>query len=508
MPKSKVVLATAIAAVLLGGGAWFLVSRQEAASSVTEAVVASDSGESRRLPEVRDVPSDLVRWIDATLWRNGLLDMRDSFLAEDPSLRTRLAHDSADGRNVWKVDFSGLPVSVLGRPGGAAGPARDEEWTEFDIAVRVHRARFCHEDDPGLAGIPGWLEAKVSGLDEQTCTPADDVGLVQRWFRATFGELPEPGEVSGPVGKSPTAIRVRCLAADTLRSIGLLRSLGLDTLEFDGCRFDEGSQMLLAQMDLRQLVLKNVAAPALDFSSGRIPDEMRVEGGEVNVVMLPFDCPDGKTYCEDEERMVKGGRLVLRDVPVCDTGFAASLARRGVVLENPRCADYPVELIEARDRMRAGWQEIFADPQAVAARRYDSLEPSEVRLSTGDALRTWAYSTTDWDYCEDDGPYPDGFSTDTWEVGKDWINDERVGHFARGEAIALTFRGKTVRAGLTKAQVIAILGRPTVNRGSYLAWGVHNQDCIDDLDGIVARFDSQGRLESLLEHIEMECGGC
>lgn len=508
MSKSKAVLAAAIAAVFLGAAAWFLVSRRAGAPQAPETAVSSDADSSRRTPEVKDVPWELVRWIDATLWRNGLLDIRDSFLVEDPTRRTRLAHDSVDGRIVWRVDFSDLPVSVLGRPGSAAVPVRSEEWTEFDIAVRVHRARFCHEDDPGLAGVPGWLDGKVSGLDEQACAPADDVALALRWYRTSFGRAPRPGEFSGGEGRAPTAIRIRCSVGDSLRSIGLLRQTGVDTLEFDGCRFDESAQMLLAQMDLDRLVLKNVAAPALDFTSGRIPNEMWVEGGAVNVVMLPYICPDGKIYCDEEEKVVAGGRLVLRDVPVCDTGFAAAIAGHGVVLENPRCADYPVELLEARDRMRAGWQEIFADPEAVAAKRYDSLEPSEMKLATEGLLQTWAYSTTDWDYCEDDGPYPDGFSTDAWETGKDWINDERVGHFVRGEAIALTFRGKTVRAGLTKAQVISILGRPTVNRGDYLAWGVHNQDCINDLDGIVARFDAQGRLESVLKNIEMDCGGC
>lgn len=502
MPKTRIVLITAIAALALGGAAWFLMSRSGGSESIVEESVPSDSAAARQAKEVKDVPWELVRWIDATLWRNGILDMRDSFLAEDPARRTRLDHDTLYGKTIWHVDLSGLPVSTLGRPG------REEEWTEFDIAVRLHRARFCHENDPGLSGVPGWMESKVSGLDEQACTPADDLAQVQRWFQATFASAPDPGEVSGPAGKSPTAIRVRCSAGDTLRSIGLLRSSGVDTLEFDGCRFDEGTQMLLAQMDLKQLVLKNVTAPALDFTSGRIPADMRVEGGVVNVVLMPTECPDGKTYCEDEERRVAGGRLVVREAPVCDTSVVGFMTRMGAVVENPRCADYPLELIEARDRMRAGWQEIFTDPEAVAAKRYDSLEPSEMKLATEGLLQTWAYSTTDWDYCEDDGPYPDGFSTDAWETGKDWINDERVGHFVRGEAIALTFRGKTVRAGLTKAQVIAILGRPTVNRGDYLAWGVHNQDCINDLDGIVARFDSQGRLESLLEHIEMECGGC
>lgn len=503
MSKSRIALVAALAALALGGAGWYLIPRAGRSAPVAAADTTSDSASSRQEKEVKDVPWELVRWIDATLWRNGILDMRDSFLAEDPAARTRLDHDTLYGKTIWHVDFSGLPVSTLGKRRGG-----DEDWTEFDVSVRLHHARFCHEGEPGEAGISAWMDSKVSGLDEQSCAPADDAAQALRWFRTSFARAPRSGEFSGPAGRAPTAIRVRCAEGDSLRSIGLLRQLGIDTLEFDGCRFDEGTQMLLAQMDLKQLVLRNVAAPALDFTAGRIPGEMRVEGGAVNVVLMPVECPDGKSYCEDSERVVDGGRLVLRDVPVCDTSVVGYLGRLGAVLESPRCTDYPQELVEARDRMRAGWREIYADAEAVTAKRYDSLKPEDLAMEPKDPLQTWAYSTTDWDYCEEDGPFPDGFSTDAWRAGKDWIDDDRTGLFLRGDAIAFAYRGKPLRAGLTKAQVVAILGRPSVNRGAYLAWGVHNEDCISDPDGLVLRFDEQGRLESLLKNIDFECGGC
>ena len=491
MNKTRIALFVALPAIaLLVAAGWFFHGTR-----TTPGLEVPSSRESDR---PSDVPEQLSSMIDASLWNSGLWSMRDSFLAAEPAHRTRLKRDSTQAGVLWNLDFSNLPIGELG-----SADIGDE--SEFQVKVHLRGARLCGDSK---AMVSDWIRGHATGLNESRCSGADDLATAQTWFRDNFGRHPTASEMSGPAGRRPTAIRVSCSSGDSLRDLARLRSAPPDTLEITTCALGSSEQVGMHFLALKRLVLRDVPDSALELGATRVSREISIEGGNATYLWVPRACPDTTGNCDwKDERLPSGLSIQASRTPLCSPSRTADLVRAGVIITNARCGDYPTTLHLQRQAFLDEWKALVGDDIAAHLRSdYDTLASDSLPdFARGDTTFSEVQSTYDWNGC-DESSYPKGFSENRSHFGHGWIDDSQ-GQFFTAEGIQATAKGKSIRAGMTRAELIALVGRPSLAEASFLAWSV-NDGCSGDSPKLRAHFDAQGRLDAWDVDNGGGCGDC
>jgi hypothetical protein len=500
MSKKKIVLTAGISILALLAALLWIGARHHAKmdgqmSTDTTAVVPNSSA----FTAPDDVPGQLSTWIEGCLWQSGLWAMRDSFLSMDPGKRTRLRKDTIGHATVpvWHVDFSNLPVSTLDAEGGESGD-------EYEVELKLEGSRICSTKE-----IPEWIRSRTTGIGHGSCSGADDLGLAMTWFQHNFHRAPSQAEISGPANRGPTTIRVRCAKGDSLSELGLLVSLAPDTFEIENCALGPSEEIALQRLHVGRLVLRNLPDTVLDFGSTKVSREIYVEGGNVQWLSIPTGCPEGDDDCDYKQRRLRQGLSVnLTKVPLCQPDLQEELAHDGVVVSLPRCDDYPTALLQRRKAMEEEWKSLVGEGVSSHLRPdADSLDVDSIPLlATNDTLRSEAEGVSSWDQCGE-GSYPEGFGIEYANYGRNWIADRR-GTFFSGAAIQAKVKGRILKEGMTKAQVVELVGRPGINEGNFLGWGVHGE-CQESSDIVIrAHFDAKGLLDGWFLSEMGGCGDC
>jgi len=486
MSKKKIFLSVGILVLLLLGVLLFLRIRvHELPASALPMDTTAVVPENSESGPPGDIPYALTGWIERSLWKSGLWAMRDSFLAMDSGKRTRLRKDTTGHATapVWVVDFSNLPVSDL--------DADDELTTDdYEVAVRLQGTRICSTKE-----IPEWIRTRATGIGHGSCSGGDDFALATTWFQHNFNRAPSQTEISGPANRGPTAIRVRCEKGGSLLELGLLASLAPDTLEIDRCRLGSSEQLALQQIHAGRLVLRDLPDTVLDLDPSRVVREISVEGGEVQWLDLPTSCPEDSEKCS-KVHLRQGLTVSVSQAPICQPDLQHDLVQYGVVLSQPKCQDYPTTLLDLRRSMVAEWDTLVGTeiPSESWLPGADSLRQDSLpEMPTSDTVRREAQGISNWG--EGEPVYPNGFDIDYAQYGRDWIQDNQ-GSFSTGDALRTKFKGRPLQAGMTREQVIQVVGKPAINRGDFLGW-IADRGC-EDTDYSVslrAHFDAKGLLD-------------
>lgn len=465
-------------------------SNQEASSRVDlKDSVVPDTGLSQTVQagDPSEIPVVLRGWIWNTLRGSGELEWIDSFVASDLSKRTRLTFSG----DTWTVDFRGLEVGVLGE-------ATDENWTEFGVRVLVAGTRLCSHHGKVLHS--SWIQDKLEGLDKTRCSEKDDEQAVQKWFAGQFGRAPNGAQLRLAPGHGVTFLRMACKSPDTLRRLGRLRNIAMDTLEIDGCVLPVQEQRALPDR-IGRLGLFGVHGQAFEYS-GRIEEELLIERGDFTWVHLGSSF--GRHSDDPMDYAAPSARLALFGLAVCRPEFVSDLLSRGFRIDSSRCQGYPSDLFTERDL----WDQAFEKTRsgAVAAKGSAGLTYEDMPVYDTNAL---AYREA---VGIDDDPFgepgPTALTPRVIRYGKDGIDfDGGVNHhyFLRGAAIRLTVHGKEIRSGMSRSQVVAILGKPSLDKGEFLAWRSH-LECDQEPFSIQARFDALGKLIGWFDRSDPMCG--
>lgn len=444
-----------------------------------------------------DVPYDLEHWIEATLWRNGLLEShRDSFLTTTSYARTRLWVDSSGTKPLWTVDLSGLDVSALGEDSayGTRSIADD-----YGVMLRVDGTRLCRVEERAV-GLPGW---SVSGDDHLRCGPEDGQKLVRRWFVDRFGR--EPGKSELAVENGSPLLDVSCRSRDNVGGLGRLRSVAFRRIRFSGCTLASDEVLQLADVAVDRLELVDTKGEVLPLFGARVAERLTIQGGDIRWVDVPTACPAGHPDCEYKEKVLPGKLSVeIKDVALCSPVEAERLKRLGAKLESPRCQDIPMDQLERQDSLEARWNRLRGDDVTkILATNYDTIALDD-RPRFEDLKKTWEMAVAaDFQNECGDQSYPKQYGTRTTRGGKGRVEDL----YFEGEAIQIEFKGRKIRAGMTREALIAVMGRPSVDRDGFLAWSVMGGCDLDPVN-LLAHFDAQGRLDAWFDRVESGCDDC
>ena len=499
--KKQAVLALGL--VLLVGAAILWVRLDRFDSTATEGVgmdSTSIAGDGERPPAVErpgEVPPDLKTWIEATLWRNGLLEShRDSFLTTEAYGRTRLWVDSTGIKPVWTVDLVGLDVAVLGSdPSSGERPADHG----YEVRLRVGGTRLCADADRRIEHA-GW---SLQGDGSLRCGPDDGRKLVHDWFFGRFGRDPGASELS--MDGEKVVLDISCRGKDAVGALGRLRSVEFSRLKLSGCSLTGPDALLLADLSVGRMELVDLETTILPFARSRVSERLSVRGGSVRWVDPPLVCPKGRKDCEFAERVLTPGlSMELRGVPLCDPFSTANLRQYGVVLDDLRCQDIPLSMIERRDSLEARWDRLVGGNVRKLVLEPHETIPLDLRPTFPNMDQTWemVIETNISDECNS-GSYPKEYNPSSTFGTRERIQDS----YFEGTAIQIAYKGRTIRAGMDREAVIQIMGRPTVDRDGFLAWTVAGS-CGEELANLRAHFDAQGKLDAWIDHVEPECGGC
>lgn len=433
------------------------------------------------------IPEPLVGWIWNTLRGSGCLGWIDSFVGPDASKRNRLTFSG----DTWTVDFRGMDVGIL-------GDATDENWTDFGVRVLVAGTRLCFRN--GQAVHSAWIQDKLEGLDQVRCSEKDDQQAVRQWFAGQFGRSPGVAQFRSVPGHGVAFLRMACRTPDTLRRIGLLRNIAMDTLEIDGCVLPVQEQRALPDR-IGRLGLFGVQGRAFEYS-GRIEEELLIERGDFTWVNLGSSF--GKRSDEPMDYAAPSARLALFGLAVCRPEFVSDLTSRGFRMDSSRCEGYPSDLFAERDL----WDKAFEKTRsgAVAAKGSAGLTYEDMPVYDTNALpRSEAIGIEDDPFAD---PGPTALSPRIVRYGADGIDfGEGLNphHFLRGAALRARVHGTEIHAGMTRAQLVAILGKPSLDKGEFLAWRSH-MECDQEPFSIQARFDAQGKLIGWFDRTDPLCG--
>ncbi|MBK8801820.1 MAG: hypothetical protein IPN71_07140 [Fibrobacteres bacterium] len=435
-----------------------------------------------------DVPAPLRNWIWSTLRRSGELPWIDSFVSKDLSKRTRLRFSG----DTWTVDFENMDVGVL-------GDGIDENWTDFGVRVLVAGTRLC--DRPGKVRHSAWIADKLEGLERTRCSSTDDQQAARSWFAAQFGRDPTGSDLRFEPGGGVDFLRMACSRPDTLRRIGLLINVPMDTLEIEGCVLPVQEQRSLPDK-LRRLSLVHAHGRAFEYS-GRIEQELRIEGGDFTWVNLKSSNGIGDGASADG--IAAGARFALVGLAVCRPELSKRLRACGFLVDSTRCEGYPFDLFTERDR----WEEEFertrdgrGAAKGSAGLTYEDMPVYDTAVLT----KSEAVGIDDDPWSE---PGPLAFTPRVIRFDKDGIDlvDGGANHryFLRGGAIRVSVRGKRIRSGMTRAQLISIVGSPSLDKGEFLAWRSY-LECDQEPFSIQARFDAEGKLIGWYDRSQPMCG--
>lgn len=499
--KKQIALALAMIVVVAVAIGWVRYKRID--PQVDSLVVVDSSiglfGRERMPAEEHpgDVPYDLAHWIEATLWRNGMLEShRDSFLTTTSYARTRLWVDSSGAKPLWTVDFSGLDVSALGED-SAYGQRLISD--DFGVALRLDGTRLCRVEERTLS-IPGW---SFSGEDHLRCGAEDGQKLVRRWFVDRFGREPGKSELSQENGT--LMLDVSCRSQDNLGGLGRLRSVAFGRIRFAGCTLASDEVLQLAEVAVDRLELIDTKAEVLPLFDARVAERLTIQGGGIEWVDVPLACPAGRSSCEYKDKVLPGRLSVeIKDVALCSPTETVELRRLGAKLENLRCQDIPMAMLERQDSLEAKWTRLRGDDVAkILATNYDTI-PLEDRPRFDELKKTWemAVAADFQSDCGDDS-YPKQYTTRTTRGGKGRVEDQ----YFEGDAIQIEFKGQKIHAGMTREALIAVLGRPSVDRDGFLAWSVMGGCDLDPVN-LRAHFDAQGKLDAWFDRVESGCDDC
>jgi hypothetical protein len=516
MSKKKIILSAGILILVLLGAflglvTWVRVRPQSAQAMQSTTVVptstaaAGDSMNDGAYPSYTedtspgDIPPQLSSWIAGCLSQSGLWSHYHDFLASDPSKRTRLHKDTLPGDTipVWHVDFSNLPISALKPDGEEWEPTGSDDYP-YHLAVRLDGTRICSS-----RGIPDWIRPFATGIGQGSCSASDDFALAGKWFQQNFDRAPARTELSGDSTLGPASLRVRCADAKSLQDLGLLASLSLDTLEIEHCALGSTEELALQRIHARHLVLLGLRDTVLDLDTFDVSQEIQIKGGNIQWISLSRRCVEGLDTCS-YPRLKQGLSISLTDVPICAPGLQRNLVQAGVVLTSPQCPDFPLDLFKKRDGMLEEWKStIGRDVVSHLLPGSDTLY-SPPKIVTNDTMRTMAQGIDAWIA---EGPhYPDGFDIHYVAVGRDWIRDGE-GEFCIGDDLRTKYKAQVLQEGMTKVQVIKVVGRPAINEGNFLGWIV-DRACVGDhfTVGLRAHFDGKGLLDaSLLDPTDNDC---
>lgn len=459
-----------------------------AGTRATDSIVADTaSSGTMQAGDTQIVPDPLRNWIWNTLRRSGELEWIDSFVSKDLSKRTRLRFSG----DTWTVDFERMDVGIL-------GDASDENWTDFGVRVLVAGTRLC--DRPGRMRHSLWISDKLEGLERTRCSAADDQSAARNWFVAQFGRSPTTSDLRIGSGGRVDFLRMACQRPDTLRRIGRLINIPMDTLEIEGCVIPVQEQKSLPDK-LRRLSLLDARGRAFEYT-GRIEQELRIEGGDFTWVNVRSSIGTGAG--DPADRNTAGARLSLVGLAVCRPEVSKRLRDRGFSVDSARCDGYPFDLFAERDRWEDAFEKTRSGVDAAkgsAGLTYEDLPVYDTSLLTGSE----AVGIDDDPWSE---PGPLAFSPRIVRLGKDGVDfDGGVNHhyFLRGDALRATIRGKVIRSGMTRAQLIAIMGKPSLDKGEFLAWRSY-LECDQEPFSIQARFDAEGRLIGWYDRSDPMCG--
>ncbi|MBK9578749.1 MAG: hypothetical protein IPO40_16885 [Fibrobacteres bacterium] len=461
-------------------------SNQEASSQVgaKDSIVAqAASSQAAPAADLPEIPAPLRQWIWNTLRGSGELGWVDSFVATDLSKRTRLSHSGG----TWTVDFHGLEVGIL-------GDATDENWTDIDVRVLVAGTRLCSPG--GRSPHSSQIAVKLEGLDQVRCSEKDDERAVRHWFSAQFGRAPSGAQLRIVPGHGVAFLRMECKSPDTLRRIGLLRNIPMDTLEIDGCVLPVQEQTALPDR-IGRLGLFGVNGRVFAYS-GRIEEQLRIERGDFTWVSL------GPSHDDSKVHAAAGARLSLVGLAVCRPELVSRLSAQGFRVDSSRCDAYPSDLFTERDL----WDKTFEETRsgANAAKGSAGLTYEDLPVYDTNALPKSEAIGIDDDPFGDPGPTP--LTPRIVRYGKDGIDFDgglNSHYFLRGSALRAKVHGKEIRSGMTRTQLIAIMGKPSLDKGEFLAWRSH-MECDQEPFSIQARFDAQGKLVGWFDRSDPMCG--
>lgn len=497
--KKQILAAIAMILVVVAAIVWVRAKRtgtdDQPSSTDTTAVVADHRPSAEEHPG--EIPSDLEQWIEATLWRNGLLaSHRDSFLTSEAFGRTRLWVDSSGHKPLWTVDLSGLDVAVLGHDTAFADPVMSDP---YNANLLVSRTRLCREADRRLK-YPGWV---LSGADSLRCGPDDGRKLVRAWFRERFGRDPGGSEFSMEQGK--VSMDISCRGNDAVEAVGRLRSVEFSRLRLVGCSLSASDALVLSGVEVERLELIDLKTDHLPFSGARVSRRLSIQGGSVRWLDLPMVCPQEGVACEYGQRVLPPGLSVeARDVPLCGRLATGHLERLGVKLENARCQDIPLDMIARSDSLDEAWKALVGDDlKKILLEPHDTISLEE-RPTVPGLKQTWelAVGTGFSDECGA-GSYPKEYYLERQFGSKGRIFDR----YFEGPAIQVSYKGKKILAGMTREALLSLMGRPAVDRGGFLAWTVTGT-CSGELANLRAHFDAEGKLDAWMDLVDPECGGC
>jgi hypothetical protein len=196
--------------------------------------------------------------------------------------------------------------------------------------------------------------------------------------------------------------------------------------------------------------------------------------------------------------------LTLSGLPVCRPELLARLAEDGFQVDSTRCETYPSDLFVERKRWDSAFERTRANAQAAKGSvglRYDDQPAYDTAL-----LDRFEAVEIDDNPFEEPGPVE--LTPRLVRYGKDGMDMEggnNSHYFLRGPALHATVHGKQIRAGMTRAQLIGILGKPSLDRGEFLAWRTQ-MECDQSPFAIQARFDAEGRLIGWFDRSDPMCG--
>lgn len=499
--KKQILAAIAMILVVVLAIVWVRTNRSgpEDSTAVPMGTVAlaGPDAQPASLANPIEIPYDLESWIEATLWRNGLLEThRDSFLTTNASGRTRLAVDSSGTKPVWTVDLSGLDVSVLGHDTEYGDRGMDDK---FEVRLKIDQTRLCRDSDRKVK-YGGW---SLAGDRSLRCGPDDGQKLVRRWFEERFGRAPGASELSIDRGK--VALDISCRGKDAVGALGRLRSVGFSRLRLASCTLSHSEALLLSGISVAKLELIDTRTDVLPFFQAKVTERLLVQGGSVRWLDVPLACPQELPSCDyNQRRPPPGLTMEVRDVPLCGDAATAELIRHNAKVEGLRCQGVPLDMIARRDTLEARWDRLKGDDVSKILQEPNDTIPVDDRPTFPELTETWemAVGTGFSDECGDNS-YPKEYHLDQTFGSKGRIQHS----YFENQAIQVSYKGQKIRAGMTREALIALLGRPVVDRDGFLAWTVAGT-CSGEPANLRAHFDAQGKLDAWIDHVDPECGGC
>ncbi len=462
------------------------------------------------------IPADLETWLTATLKRNGLWNERAAFFARDPDRRHRLRCASdRKGMDIWTVDLSGLPIGSFDEnlpvplPGGVTTPAKPplRGRGRWDVRIVLQGSRLCV--DP-TRDSPEWIRTRVVGFKPGACDRRAGKTLLEEWERMNESG---PDSVSVLVGQAPgglPSVHVRCSSTGRLIDLGRLQTMSLDTIEISDCELNSVDQIGLNLLDAEHLVLRELRSRELNLMSlGNPVKSVDLVGGALTSVFA------------SNHDLVHMADLVLFD-PAPFLEFMEREFHSECAMATPVYRRLPPDLMEGWAAFLQRWDRAYSAGRA--SRKSGARIENLVVRDTLEIFRA-AAGLFKQGFYKDGGEEPDGFlyveppptmdDTDFVMVrfGENWIRCPSFEYYM-GDAFQARYRGKTVRSGMTKAQMLEVLGAPSFESEEFLAWPGKQKDPITGIDYYNsesmyrAHFDSNGILDSWMVDARGSAAGC